>query len=106
MDKTICFYCGLPASVCDCKLLEAFEREQERRKDRQYPLVQIKPDVELFGGCFLTVTETKSWGVMGYIQSAGVKGQQWLRVPNEDFVDTGGEAIWAITDGDDGDNAA
>jgi hypothetical protein len=57
-------------------------------------LVQVNPSVENFGGCIVIVTEPKAWGVMGFVQSAGVKGQQYIRLPFADIEPTGGKAIW------------
>ena len=63
-------------------------------------IVQIVPDKEMFGACMVTVTEVKSWGIQGYVQSAGVSGQQYVRIRTEDFERTGGKAVW-IAGGDD-----
>ena len=57
-------------------------------------IVQIKPEKEMFGACMVTVTEVKTWGIQGYVQSAGVEGQQYVRVKTEDFEPTGGRAVW------------
>ena len=59
-------------------------------------IVQVDPSREVFGGCMVVVTEIKSWGVQGYVQSAGVEGQQYIRLAFADFVDTGGKAIWEV----------
>lgn len=59
-------------------------------------IVQINPEKDVFGGCMVVVTEIKSWGVQGYVQSAGVDGQQYIRVKTEDFEPTGGSAIWMV----------
>jgi hypothetical protein len=59
-------------------------------------IVQIRPDKEMFGACMVTVTEVKPWGVQGYVQSAGVPGQQYVRVKTEDFKHTGGKAVWIV----------
>lgn len=64
----------------------------------EYSVVQINPEKDMFGGCMLVVTEIKPWGVMGYVQSAGVEGQQYLRLKHGDFEDTGGIAVWTIGD--------
>lgn len=61
-------------------------------------IVQIRPDKEMFGACMVTVTEVKPWGVQGYVQSAGVPGQQYVRVKTEDFKPTGGKAVWIVGD--------
>lgn len=58
-------------------------------------IVQVNPSVETFGACMVTVTEVKGWGIQGYVQSAGVPGQQYIRLKWEDFEHTGGVAIWS-----------
>jgi len=40
------------------------------------------------------VTEVKEWGIQGYVQSAGVPGQQYIRLKTGDFEATGGKAVW------------
>jgi len=57
-------------------------------------IVQVNPSKDVFGGCMVVVTEVKSWGVQGYVQSAGVNGQQYIRLPFEDIEQTNGKAIW------------
>jgi hypothetical protein len=59
-------------------------------------IVQVNPEKEMFGGCMVVVTEVKSWGIQGYVQSAGVDGQQYIRLIHEDFEPTGGKAIWVV----------
>ena len=59
-------------------------------------IVQVNPEKEMFGGCMVVITEVKTWGIQGYVQSAGVPGQQYIRVKNEDFKATGGKAIWIV----------
>lgn len=61
---------------------------------KENEIVQVKPDKETFGGCMVVVTEVKSWGIQGYVQSAGVPGQQYIRLKSEDFETTGGMAVW------------
>jgi len=63
-------------------------------------IVQIVPGKEMFGACMVTVTEVKSWGIQGYVQSAGVPGQQYVRVKTEDFERTGGKAVWIAGGGE------
>jgi hypothetical protein len=61
-------------------------------------VVQIDPaHDDTFGGHFLTVTELKSWGVMGYCKPlvAGVSGLAYYRVPFEKIVRVG-KAEWSI----------
>ena len=57
-------------------------------------IVQVTPDKEMFGACMVVVTELKSWGIQGYVQSAGVPGQQYIRLRFDDFERTGGRAAW------------
>jgi hypothetical protein len=60
-------------------------------------IVQVVPDKEVFGACMVVVTEIKTWGVQGYVQSAGVPSQQYIRLKHEDFELTGGKAIWVAS---------
>lgn len=57
-------------------------------------IVQVNPEVEVFGGCMVVVTEVKSWGVQGYVQSAGIEGLQFVRLSHEKFEPTGGVSVW------------
>ena len=59
-------------------------------------IVQVDPSKEVFGACMVVVTEVKSWGIQGYVQSAGVEGQQYIRLNFDDFETTGGKAIWSV----------
>lgn len=59
-------------------------------------IMQINPAVDVFGGCMMVVTEVKKWGVQGYVQSAGVDGQQYVRKKWEDIEHTGGKAAWIV----------
>jgi hypothetical protein len=61
-----------------------------------HDIVQVSPAYEVFGGCLVVVTEVKSWGIQGYVQSAGVPGQQYIRLKTEDFEATGGKAPWVV----------
>ncbi len=56
-------------------------------------VVQIDPaHDERFGGCFMQVTELKSWGVQGFVKvPAG--GMAFYRVPFAG-IEYIGEAIW------------
>jgi hypothetical protein len=62
-------------------------------------IVQVNPEYEMFGGCMVVITEQKSWGIQGYVQSAGVPGQQYIRLKHKDFELTGGKAIWVVNHG-------
>jgi len=59
-----------------------------------HDIVQVNPLKEMFGGCMVVVTELKDFGIQGYVQSAGVEGQQYVRLKFEDFEPTGGKAVW------------
>ena len=57
-------------------------------------IVQVDPNFETFGACMVVVTEIKDWGIQGYVQSAGVNGQQYIRLHTGEFESTGGETVW------------
>ena len=57
-------------------------------------IVQVNPSVDMFGACMVVVTEVKNWGIQGYVQSAGVEGQQYIRLKFGEFDSTGGKAVW------------
>jgi len=59
-------------------------------------IVQVTPDKEMFGACMVVVTELKSFGIQGYVQSAGVPGQQYIRLKFDEYEHTGGKAIWVV----------
>jgi hypothetical protein len=59
-------------------------------------IVQVTPDKEMWCGCMVVVTELKNFGIQGYVQSAGVPGQQYIRLNFDDFEPTGGKAIWVV----------
>lgn len=63
---------------------------------REGDIVQIDPSKEMFGACMVVVTEVKDWGVQGYVQSAGVDGQQYIRLKHGDYEATGGRAVWVV----------
>lgn len=63
---------------------------------KEYEIVQVNPEREMFGGCMVVVTEVKPWGIQGYVQSAGVQGQQYIRLQTEEFQPTGGKAVWVV----------
>lgn len=62
--------------------------------DQMHDIVQVNPEQGDFGGCFVVVTEVKPWGVQGYVQSAGVEGQAYIRLSDGEYENTGGSAIW------------
>lgn len=57
-------------------------------------IVQVNPEVDTFGACMVVVTEARDWGIQGYVQSAGVPGQQYIRLTWEKFEPTRGKAVW------------
>lgn len=66
-------------------------------------IVQLDPEKTsnpMFRGCLMVVTEIKSWGVQGYVQSLGqdleMGGQAYFRAPFGTFERTGGVAPWVI----------
>jgi hypothetical protein len=66
-------------------------------------IVQIHPDTPMFGACLAVVTEVKSWGFQGYVQSAGVPGQQYIRRNHGEYERTGGMAVWVPDTGGEDD---
>jgi hypothetical protein len=68
-------------------------------------VVQIDPTSyknKAFASCMLTVTELKSWGVMGYVQALGadrttIGGQAYIFLKWED-MEYVGEAVWVVGD--------
>ena len=59
-------------------------------------IVQVNPDKEMFGACMVVVTELKTWGIQGYVQSAGVAGQQYIRLKFDEIEPTNGKAVWIV----------
>ena len=49
----------------------------EKRKLKFGDVVQLNPETSqsMFAGCFLTVTEPKSFGCQGYVQALGADGK-------------------------------
>lgn len=67
------------------------------------PEHHVAPRDGFFAGCFMTVTETKSWGAMGFVAMPGARGEmpgeayyraRWAEM---EFV---GRAVWAPAPGD------
>lgn len=63
-------------------------------------IVQLDPfktGNKMFAGCLMIVTEIKSWGVQGYVQSLGENqepgGQAYYRAESGTFEPTKGQAI-------------
>lgn len=55
-----------------------------------------RPDVEddVFGGCFMVITEPKTWGAQGYVTVPG-KGQAYYRCENK-HMQYIGRAVWVV----------
>jgi len=75
----------------------------EPRELRIGEIVQLNPETtknKAFAGCLMVVSEPKSFGEMGYVQSLGTRqqigGQAYYRVNFEDMEPTGGMAPWLI----------
>ncbi len=59
-------------------------------------LLQIDPEHdEIFGGCFMVVTEPKGWGAQGYFAAPGEKGLAYYRVNFLNAVKVG-RAEWVF----------
>lgn len=50
-------------------------------------VVQLVPGHK-WAGCFVTVTEVKSWGIQGFVQIP-LRGPAYIRVTQEDYVKIG-----------------
>lgn len=63
-------------------------------------VVQLSPDCgnPMFAYCFMTVTEPRSWGAQGYVQSLGTDGkpggQAYYRAKWSEMEKTCGTAVW------------
>lgn len=63
-------------------------------------IVQLAPNMRTFGGCFMQVTEPKSFGAMGFIACPGeTVGFAYLR-PTWDEMELVGRAVWISDEGD------
>lgn len=59
-------------------------------------VVQIDPaHDERFGGCFMVVTEPKSFGAQGYVSAPGEKGLAYYRC-NWEAMHKIGRAEWVV----------
>jgi hypothetical protein len=59
-------------------------------------VVQIDPASDgIFGGCYLTVTEVKVWGVMGYVSVPGKRGMVYYR-SSFSSIRPVGYAVWVL----------
>jgi hypothetical protein len=64
-------------------------------------IVQLDPERTknpMFAGCFMVVTEPKTWGAQGYVQGLGEDmkpgGQAYYRAKWEEMERTAGIAVW------------
>jgi predicted transcriptional regulator len=64
-------------------------------------VVQLDPGTvrnRMFAGCFMTVTEPKSWGAQGYVQALGANekpgGQAYYRATWEEMTPAIGVAVF------------
>ena len=55
-------------------------------------VVQLSPELDSFSGCFMVVTEPKSWGAQGYVRVPG-GGDAYYRAKTEN-MDYIGKAAW------------
>ena len=65
-------------------------------------VVQINPEThDRFGGCFMVVSEPKSFGAMGYVTVPHAEGPQqaYFRCKFEDMETLGVTAEWRLADG-------
>jgi hypothetical protein len=69
------------------------EQVQEKAQLPVGIVVQLNPETvrnPMFAGCFMTVTEPKSWGAQGYVQSLGADekpgGQAYYRATWEEMT--------------------
>jgi hypothetical protein len=77
--------------------------EGRKKRIRVGDIVQLNPELTknpMFAGCLMAVTEVKSWGVQGFVQSLGADmepgGQAYYRATWETFELTGGMVVWCI----------
>jgi hypothetical protein len=68
-------------------------------------IVQLDPfktGNRMFAGCLMIVTDVRSWGVQGYVQSLGengeLGGQAYYRAEYGTFEPTGGKAAWSVVE--------
>ena len=65
----------------------------EKRELKVGEAVQIKPGVKWFGGCFMVVTEPKSFGAQGYVSVPGEDRFAFVRIKYED-IEPIGRTVW------------
>jgi len=69
-------------------------------------VVQLNPETvgnKMFGACFMTVSELKSFGCQGYVQALGENGKMggaaYYRAKWEE-MELAGSAVWMIEEGE------
>ena len=62
-------------------------------------VVQLDPQLDTFGGCFLVVTDVYKWGVMGYVTVPGKDGVAYYRA-EYGMLQYIGHAEWVVGDGE------
>lgn len=67
-------------------------------------VVQLHPETtknRMFAGCFMVITERKSFGAVGYVQALGENGQPggqaYYRASWEEMEWTGAIAPWIVS---------
>lgn len=73
----------------------------DARHTKPGEILQLNPETvqnPLFAACLLVVSESKSWGVQGYVQALGADGkaggQAYYRATWVELEETGGSAPW------------
>lgn len=81
--------------------LAAMKREKFPRELRPGDIVQLDPTQtsnKMFSACLMTVSEVKDWGVHGFVQALGEKGEMggraYYRAVWGTFEFTGGKNVW------------
>ena len=66
-------------------------------------IVQLNPETtgnKAFAGCLMVVTEPKTFGAQGYVQSLGDRstpgGQAYYRAKWDEMESTGGHVEWIV----------
>jgi len=58
-------------------------------------VVQISPDYDpMFGGCFMQVTEPKSWGAQGFVTAPAKEQPSYFYRCKFENMELIGEAVW------------
>jgi hypothetical protein len=96
-----CYCCTGPCEGAAKRSRNSKEIEMIKSELQIGQIMQLNPDTvrnRMFAGCLMTVTEPKSWGAQGYVQSLGedehAGGQAYYRATWEEMEPTGGIAEW------------